>query len=77
MASLKATHSRGLALAIRRCLQREKADLLDFASELIRVPSENPPGNSYAQCAALIGDRLEGLGLAVRRLDPSGTGPNK
>ena len=42
---------------------------------MIRIPSENPPGNAYAQCAARIVDRLKVLGLQVRWINPSGSGP--
>jgi len=48
---------------------------VEFASELIRVPSENPPGNAYGKCARLISRRLRDLGLDARTVDPSGSGP--
>jgi succinyl-diaminopimelate desuccinylase len=64
-----------LAARIRRQLQRDRADLVEFASELIRIPSENPPGRAYARCATLIARRLRELGLTVRTLNPTGEGP--
>lgn len=67
--------SRRLAAAIRSQLKRDRADLVDFASDLIRIPSENPPGRAYDRCATLIARRLRELGLAVRTLNPSGAGP--
>jgi acetylornithine deacetylase/succinyl-diaminopimelate desuccinylase family protein len=69
------TRSTQLAARIRRRLQRDRAELLEFASELIRIPSENPPGKKYAPCATLIARRLRDLGLEVRTLNPSGDGP--
>ncbi len=60
---------------IRRHLRRNAADLVAFASDLIRIPSENPPGAGYTECAAMIEARLRDLGLAVRTLNPSGAGP--
>jgi succinyl-diaminopimelate desuccinylase len=36
-----------------------------FAAELIRVPTVNPPGSDYADCARLLGARLERSGFAV------------
>jgi succinyl-diaminopimelate desuccinylase len=72
----RARPDKALAVRIRRQLQRDKADLLDFATALIRVPSENPPGDSYGKCATLIASRLRQLGLAVRLVDPSGSGPS-
>ena len=64
-----------LAADVRRRLRRERADLVAFASELIRVPSENPPGAAYAPCARLIARWLRELGLTVRTVNPSGTAP--
>ena len=46
--------------------------MLDFAAELIRIPSENPPGKAYPQAARLIARRLRDLGLIVRTVNPSG-----
>ena len=72
---------RQLAARVRRILRRDTADLVGFASELIRVPSENPPGSAgkggraYRQCARLIARRLRDLGLEVRTVDPSGEAP--
>jgi acetylornithine deacetylase/succinyl-diaminopimelate desuccinylase family protein len=65
-----------LARAIRRQVKRNTADLVQFASELIRIPSENPPGNSYRDCAKLIARWLRELGLKVRTVNPSGTAPS-
>lgn len=64
-----------LAAAVRSRLRRERADLVDFASDLIRIPSINPPGRAYRRCATLIARRLRDLGLTVRTLDPTGAGP--
>ncbi len=72
---MKPAHPKSLAAAIRHQLQRDEADLVAFASDLIRIPSENPPGRAYARCARLIASRLRELGLSVRTLNPSGVGP--
>lgn len=65
----------GLAARIRRCLARDRADLVAFASELIAIPSENPPGNHYPRCARVIVRWLRELGLKVRTLNPSRRAP--
>lgn len=75
MPALKPTHARQLAAAVRRQLRRDRADLVEFASELIRIPSENPPGKAYGRCAKLISSWLRDMGLEVRTLNPSGSGP--
>ena len=36
-----------------------------FTSELIRIPTVNPPGEAYEDCARLIGERLERCGFEV------------
>ncbi len=72
MPPLKPAHAKQLAARIRRAVKRDRADLLDFASALIRIPSENPPGRAYAPCAKLIARQLRELGLSVRTLNPTG-----
>ena len=72
---LRASVQRSLAHEIRRRLKRTTADIVDFASALIKIPSENPPGNAYAKCAALIVSTLRDLGLTTRTVKPSGAGP--
>lgn len=64
-----------LAGDIRRQLERDEALLVGFVSDLIRIPSENPPGSSYGACAGLMARRLTEMGLAVETRNPSGHGP--
>jgi succinyl-diaminopimelate desuccinylase len=40
-------------------------ELVAFTSDLIRIPTVNPPGEFYEDCARLIGDRLAGCGFDV------------
>jgi succinyl-diaminopimelate desuccinylase len=47
-------------------------ELVDFAQALVRVPTVNPPGEHYADCAELVAGRLERLGYAVERLPAEG-----
>jgi len=72
---MPAAHHERLAASIRRQLRRDAADLVAFAAELIRIPSENPPGNVYRRCAKVIASRLRQLGLETRTVDPTGEGP--
>jgi len=72
----RAPRDKGLAARIHRQLRRDAADLVDFATAMMRIPTENPPGTSYAKCAALIASRLRQLGLTTRLIDPSGSGPS-
>jgi len=41
------------------------AEIVDFTSALIRVPTVNPPGEAYEDCARLIGERLAACGFDV------------
>lgn len=41
---------------------------VSFAADLIRVPTVNPPGDAYEDCAHVIGDRLHALGFGVEYL---------
>ena len=75
MTPARARRDTALVASVRRRLQRDRVDLVEFASELIRIPSENPPGKRYAACATLLARRLRELGLGVRTLNPSGDGP--
>ena len=75
MTPARARRDTALAASVRRRLQRDRADLVELASELIRIPSENPAGKRYASCATLISRRLRELGFGVRTLNPSGDGP--
>ena len=69
-------HEKKLAARIRRQLKRDTADLVEFAAAMMGIPTENPPGTSYARCAALIASRLRQLGLTTRIIDPSGSHPS-
>ncbi len=40
-------------------------EIVEFTSELIRVPTVNPPGEGYEECARLIGDRLAACAFEV------------
>ena len=56
------------SMAIDRVLTEVEAgrdELLAFTASLIRIPTVNPPGECYRDCAELIGERLSGLGLDV------------
>jgi succinyl-diaminopimelate desuccinylase len=40
-------------------------EVVDFTAALIRVPTVNPPGEAYEDCARLIGSQLAACGFAV------------
>ena len=47
-------------------------EIVAFASDLIRIPTVNPPGDRYPDCAALIGKTLEACGFDVDSLPADG-----
>lgn len=55
-------------------IQRSAGALRDecaaFLAALVRIPTVNPPGDRYEECARLIGDTLARLGYAVRYVRP-------
>lgn len=43
--------------------------MLELTSELIAIPTENPPGNAYAQAVELLCQSLRGLGFTDTRVE--------
>jgi len=58
--------------AIRSWLQKHGHEMATFLSELIAVPTENPPGKNYRACVDLLEKRLRQIGLDCERVS-SGT----
>lgn len=40
-------------------------EMIEFLQRLVRIPTVNPPGENYADCAALIGAKLKEFGYEV------------
>ena len=53
---------------VLREVESAAEEIVDFAAELIRLPTVNPPGEAYEVCARLIGDRLTAGGFEVEYL---------
>jgi succinyl-diaminopimelate desuccinylase len=47
-------------------------EIVEFTSSLIRIPTVNPPGDHYTECAHLIGQRLTACGFAVEYVAAEG-----
>lgn len=65
----------GVARAVDRVLSTIDAaagEIVDFTSELIRVPTVNPPGDAYEDCARLIGGKLAALGFEIEYFPAEG-----
>lgn len=50
---------------INNSVEELEDELIRFAQALVRIPTENPPGNNYSECAKLIGDMMEKIGCEV------------
>jgi acetylornithine deacetylase/succinyl-diaminopimelate desuccinylase family protein len=44
-------------------------EMLDFTKELVRIPTENPPGTSYLECVQAIANKLHEIGLDTTVLE--------
>jgi acetylornithine deacetylase/succinyl-diaminopimelate desuccinylase family protein len=57
-----------LAERIRRAVARHEREIREFTAALVAVPTENPPGRFYRDCARLIARKLEALGLPAEMI---------
>lgn len=57
--------------AILRSAESLIGEAVDFLQRLIRVPTVNPPGLAYVECARLIGEHLQKLGYTVEYIELS------
>lgn len=47
-------------------------EMIEFLQRLVRIPTINPPGANYADCAALIGEKLKEFDYEVRFVEAEG-----
>ena len=57
-------------------VEQAREELVDFVTELVRIPTVNPPGEAYQECAQVIGDRLSDWGMEVEYVEPVGRPEN-
>ena len=55
--------------SLREAVRPYRAAMLDLTRDLIAVPTENPPGNTYAQAVDLLCRRLVELGFTDTRVE--------
>ena len=53
-------------------VEAARDEIMAFTAEMIRIPTVNPPGAYYRDCAELIGRRLRATGLAVEYVEAEG-----
>lgn len=61
-----------LQLALTKVLDAHQEAILAFCQDLIRIASENPPGNFYRECTDRIGQELDHLGFAHQVVEAPG-----
>jgi succinyl-diaminopimelate desuccinylase len=47
-------------------------EMVEFLQTLVRIPTVNPPGENYADCAAVVGDKLKEFGYEVEYVEAEG-----
>ena len=57
--------------AILRCAGDVLEEAIAFLQGLLRIPTVNPPGEAYPECARYIGERLQALGYGVEYIELS------
>jgi succinyl-diaminopimelate desuccinylase len=53
-------------------IDRAIDEIVQFTTDLVRIPTVNPPGEAYEDCARFIGDRLATHGLDVEYISAEG-----
>jgi succinyl-diaminopimelate desuccinylase len=51
---------------IRKAVAAYRAEMSELTRELVRIPTENPPGENYRACAELLARRMCELGLRAK-----------
>jgi succinyl-diaminopimelate desuccinylase len=49
--------------ALDACVRELRREMIDFMTELVAIPSENPPGAAYPECVHAIQSRLRALDM--------------
>jgi succinyl-diaminopimelate desuccinylase len=58
--------------AVIDSVEKLTPDLVELTRALVRIPTVNPPGDAYAECATLLNKTLTGLGYTARTLEAEG-----
>ena len=56
-----------------QAIESRRDDLVELTRQLVRIPTTNPPGDAYRDCAELIGGRLAAGGFTTEYIRALGT----
>src|SRR5580693_8752974 len=59
-----------------RAVDSLAAEMVEFAADLINIPTVNPPGDNYQACVNAIGGRLREFGFDIEFVPAEGPRPN-
>ena len=60
----------GIIEKIESAFDDVKDEALEFLKDIIRIPTENPPGDNYVEFSSFVSGRLERLGYRVQVIEP-------
>lgn len=51
--------------AVSKYVDKDKDELVEFVRRLVRIPTQDPPGENYPKICAVLAEELKGLGMDV------------
>ncbi len=57
-------------------VDRAVDEIVQFTADLVRIPTVNPPGEAYEECARFIGNHLAPLGHSTSSTSSPKAGPS-
>lgn len=57
---------------VLRQVEEAREEIVQFAAQLVRIPTVNPPGEHYRECAETIGRQLVACGFEVELIEATG-----
>jgi len=60
---------RDIAELINNNVESLEDELIRFTQKIIKIPTENPPGQNYPECAKAIGEKMREIGCSVEYVE--------
>jgi len=70
---LKTSQELKMSRELKRRIASHRREMLEFARQLISIPTENPPGKGAEKCAGVLRDRLRRIGFPIEPKTPGGS----